>query len=109
MQGSSFPTLVHSLIALSAIIVTNCAFCQHIPTLTTDDGLVYRDVEIRRVTADGIAIIHSTGAATVKFDKLTKDVSSLPETIQTAAQNYLQRRTTKLREPQTAPSKNPSS
>ena len=43
-------------------------------TLTTTDGKSYNGVTVRKVTPSGVSIMHESGAGTIPFEKLPKDI-----------------------------------
>lgn len=48
--------------------------------IATRNGEIYRDVKIQRVTQDGVEILHSSGAATLKFEELPESLRKSLET-----------------------------
>lgn len=64
------PAMKNTVLALIAVLVVSSAFALD---LTTRDGTVYTDVEIRRVEPDGITIKHSSGLVKIHARNLSDE------------------------------------
>jgi hypothetical protein len=51
-----------------------CLANEHLDSLTTTDGITYKDVTLTKVEPDGLRIIHATGVAKVGFERLSPEI-----------------------------------
>ena len=101
MKSIHFLVFVSSLVLLCHVRAEEPG--RKLESLTTTKNRTYQKVEIREITPAGVKIAHDSGAATIPFEELPKNLQSqLGGFDRQAAEDYRQKQNTALKDQEEA-------